>query len=187
MTQIRKTRYADILKAAYEEFCESGYDRSRMENIARRAGIGKSTIYEYFPSKTELLVAVVEWIVEHAKADLDEIFTAEVSFREIVRGYLQYMYDMVVRAGSFMMALRGNDPVFQRVHAVAKNMTEFLIENFKTVISHAAERGEVSTQIAPGAAAVVVVSMSSPLVALGDWHTTMEEILDVLFTGMEPR
>ena len=87
MTGIRGTRRADILKAACEDFCESGYDRARMENIARRAGIGKSTIYEYFPSKTDLLEAVVDWVLEQACAELERIFTADTSFREMVRFY----------------------------------------------------------------------------------------------------
>ena len=33
----------------------------------------------------------------------------------------------------------------------------------------------------------MLVSMSSPLITLGEWETTMEQILDVLFEGLDPR
>ena len=108
MTQSRKIRRAKIIQAAHEDFCESGYDRARMENIARRAGIGKSTIYEYFPSKTELLLAVVEWGIDRAYHDLDAIFTSKTPIREIVNRYLEYMHGMAVSAAAFFMTLRND-------------------------------------------------------------------------------
>ncbi len=43
-----------ILDAALQCFCQKGYYNTRMEDIAVLAGIGKGTIYEYFPSKLKL-------------------------------------------------------------------------------------------------------------------------------------
>ncbi|MBS7225596.1 MAG: TetR/AcrR family transcriptional regulator [Clostridiaceae bacterium] len=187
MTQSRKIRRAKIIQAAHEDFCESGYDRARMENIARRAGIGKSTIYEYFPSKTELLLAVVEWGIDRAYHDLDAIFTSKTPIREIVNRYLEYMHGMAVSAAAFFMTLRNDDPAFQDVHSAIRHFCEFLVENIKVAIVSAVARGEVSTKVDPGAAALMLVSMSSPLITLGEWETTMEQILDVLFEGLDPR
>ena len=44
MSKIRDERKAAILLAARNEFCEKGLDAASMAEIARRAGIGKSTI-----------------------------------------------------------------------------------------------------------------------------------------------
>ncbi|MBS6546886.1 MAG: TetR/AcrR family transcriptional regulator [Butyricicoccus pullicaecorum] len=187
MTQSRKIRRAEILQAAYDDFCESGYDRARMENIARRAGIGKSTIYEYFPSKTELLLAVVEWGIDRTYHELNTIFTAKISIREIVNQYLEYMHNMAVSAAGFFMTLRNDDPAFHEVHCAIRHFFEFLVENIKATIAAAAKRGEVSAKIDPSAAALMLVSMSSPLITLGEWETTMEQVLDVLFEGLDPR
>ncbi len=44
-----------IGKAAMGVFRDMGYHRTRMADIARAAGIGKGTIYEYFREKTEII------------------------------------------------------------------------------------------------------------------------------------
>lgn len=43
-----------IIEAAIKVFSTWGYHNARMEEIAAAAGIGKGTIYEYFPSKLQL-------------------------------------------------------------------------------------------------------------------------------------
>lgn len=185
MTSIRQNRRADILKAACDDFCESSFDRSRMENIARRAGIGKSTIYEYFPSKTDLLQAVVEWVIEQACQELSRIFNAETDFRSMVSEYLVYMSNLIGKAGPGMMTLRGNEPVFETIHSCGERFRDFLVENIAEAIRRAAARGEVSGKIEPTAAALLIVSMSSPMIAPAGYD--MEQVLEVLFEGLEPR
>jgi TetR/AcrR family fatty acid metabolism transcriptional regulator len=44
-----------ILDAAFTIFIENGVHSAKMEDIARAAGYGKSTLYEYFDSKDEIL------------------------------------------------------------------------------------------------------------------------------------
>jgi TetR/AcrR family fatty acid metabolism transcriptional regulator len=43
-----------LLDAAFAVFVENGISNTKMEDIARRAGYGKSTLYEYFDSKDEI-------------------------------------------------------------------------------------------------------------------------------------
>ena len=45
----RARRRKEILKAATEEFSQHGFEGTRVEAVAKRAGIGKSTVYEYYP------------------------------------------------------------------------------------------------------------------------------------------
>ncbi|HEX6535673.1 MAG TPA: TetR/AcrR family transcriptional regulator [Gemmatimonadaceae bacterium] len=52
-------RPAQIIGAALEVFGEVGLARARLEDIARRAGVSKGTIYVYFPDKDELFKEVV--------------------------------------------------------------------------------------------------------------------------------
>ncbi|MBL7261572.1 TetR/AcrR family transcriptional regulator [Paractinoplanes lichenicola] len=49
---------ASLLAAATAEFAERGFDAS-VADIARRAGIGKGTVFRHFPTKDDLLAAVV--------------------------------------------------------------------------------------------------------------------------------
>jgi len=56
-------RPAQILDAALVEFGENGLGRTRLEDIARRAGVAKGTIYLYFPTKDDLFRAMVRHTV----------------------------------------------------------------------------------------------------------------------------
>ncbi len=49
-----------ILQAAEKMFSTEGFLASNLTDIADVAGVGRSTIYEYFPSKDDLLLAVAE-------------------------------------------------------------------------------------------------------------------------------
>src|SRR5437868_9455308 len=51
-------RTPEILDAALASFAENGFAATRMEDIARRAGISKGTIYLYFDSKEALFKAL---------------------------------------------------------------------------------------------------------------------------------
>ncbi|MEV6562110.1 helix-turn-helix domain-containing protein [Nocardia sp. NPDC051756] len=48
-----------ILAAAYEQMAVVGWRRSTVEDVAKRAGLGRATVYRKFPSKTALTEAVV--------------------------------------------------------------------------------------------------------------------------------
>jgi AcrR family transcriptional regulator len=50
----------DILAAATKVFAQKGYAAARIIEVAKAAGVGKGTIYEYFRSKEELFFAVFE-------------------------------------------------------------------------------------------------------------------------------
>lgn len=52
-------RPSQIINAALEAFSEHGFAAAKLDDIARRAGVSKGTIYLYFESKDELFKAVV--------------------------------------------------------------------------------------------------------------------------------
>lgn len=52
-------RPGELLDAALELFVSQGYARTRVEEIARRAGVSKGTLFLYFPSKDELFKALI--------------------------------------------------------------------------------------------------------------------------------
>ena len=55
----KEARPAEIIAAALEAFVERGYAATKLEDVARRAGITKGTMYLYFANKEELFKAVV--------------------------------------------------------------------------------------------------------------------------------
>lgn len=55
----REARPQELLEAGLELFVEKGFAATRAEEIAARAGVSKGTLYLYYPSKEELLKAVI--------------------------------------------------------------------------------------------------------------------------------
>ena len=60
----KKAKRKEILKATLRVIARSGIDGFRMIEIAEEAGVGKGTLYEYFPSKTDLIVGCFSDMVE---------------------------------------------------------------------------------------------------------------------------
>ena len=70
-TKCRKkteARREAILDAALEEFAAKGYAGARMEDIARRAGVAKGTLYLHFGDKEGLFRAIAEPVVDQFKS-----------------------------------------------------------------------------------------------------------------------
>src|SRR3989475_8484718 len=55
----KAARPAEIVTAALEVFVQRGFAAARLEEVARRAGVTKGTLYLYFKSKEALFKAVV--------------------------------------------------------------------------------------------------------------------------------
>ena len=68
-------RPAQILEAAFAEFGEHGLANARLDDIARRAGVAKGTIYLYFPNKEALFREMVRTTmiarIEEAEQELE--------------------------------------------------------------------------------------------------------------------
>src|SRR3954451_20119025 len=62
-----------VLDAAARVFGRSGYEGARVAEIAKAAGLSVGAIYNHYPSKAELLAAVVE---QHSANELNELLTA---------------------------------------------------------------------------------------------------------------
>jgi AcrR family transcriptional regulator len=57
---VKETTRTRLLTAAAQEFARAGFERASVDGISLAAGYAKGTIYNYFPSKEELFLAVVE-------------------------------------------------------------------------------------------------------------------------------
>src|ERR1700740_630418 len=66
----KQARAPEILDAALACFSEKGFAATRMEDIARRAGISKGTIYLYFDSKQAVFKALAQRVVGSRVAEI---------------------------------------------------------------------------------------------------------------------
>ncbi|GAB5522125.1 MAG: TetR/AcrR family transcriptional regulator [Rhodothermales bacterium] len=88
----RLARREAMLEAAAQVFAEHGFDNATLDEIALRAEFGKGTLYNYFSSKEELLLAVIERLYAQFYTTIEEGFAIErVStepFERILRDFL---------------------------------------------------------------------------------------------------
>jgi AcrR family transcriptional regulator len=93
--QRKALRNEQILAAAFDVFAAHGYAETRLDEVARRAGVAKGTIYLYFKDKEQLFRAVVQSLVQKRFDAIAGTFkgTAEQLLREL----LSRIYSQVVR------------------------------------------------------------------------------------------
>jgi AcrR family transcriptional regulator len=85
---VRQETRALLLGAAAEEFAREGYRGANINRISRAAGFAKGTVYNYFPSKRDLMLALIE---ETAQAHADFI-VAQVMEEEDPVGRLERFF-----------------------------------------------------------------------------------------------
>jgi AcrR family transcriptional regulator len=56
----RKARRAQLLDSALEVFVTNGYHAAAMDDIADRAGVSKPVLYQHFPGKLDLYLALLD-------------------------------------------------------------------------------------------------------------------------------
>ena len=92
---------AAILEASAQVFEELGYAKATTDRIAVRAGVSIGTLYQYFPGKDALLVALAAQHVDEGVEMTARMIDATVSvpleqipLEDLLRGFLQAMIAM---------------------------------------------------------------------------------------------
>jgi AcrR family transcriptional regulator len=86
---VAAARRKQILDAATQVFAEKGFHRATIKDIARVAGIADGTIYTYFASKDEVLLAVLDRLNETTERKQQFVLGDEQDLKAFFRAYLQ--------------------------------------------------------------------------------------------------
>ena len=70
-----------IVNAALMTFSKSGYDRTRMDDVAEAAKVSKGRLYLYFKNKEELFYAISERNIAELKQQLSTLFTGKENLK----------------------------------------------------------------------------------------------------------
>lgn len=89
-------RREQILDAAAEVFAARGIHQSRVDDIATASGVSKGTIYWYFPSKDEIVVALVDAFYAQAHSGLVALHDQPGTVAERLRQYLSSYAQLIV-------------------------------------------------------------------------------------------
>jgi AcrR family transcriptional regulator len=194
-------RPEQILNAALVEFGERGLAGARLEDIAKRAGLSKGTIYLYFPNKEALFREMVRHMVvtqlEEREREYDAATgTATEALTDFMRAYWTF-----IRSSQFA-------PLFRLIHAEIHNfpdLAQFYAEEVVTrknrlmaaILSRGMEAGEFR-QLDPIVAARM---LTAPFVIHGLWcphrehfdsvakksdDQVLEELIQFYFHAIKP-
>ena len=119
----RSARRKQLLAAAQQVFVAQGYHAAAMDDIAERAGVSKPVLYQHFPGKLDLYLALLD---THCDALIDRVgraMAATTDNEERVRGATEAYFDFVDHESEafrlvFESDLRNDPAVRERVERV---------------------------------------------------------------------
>ena len=129
----RLARRRQLLGAAQEVFVAQGYHAAAMDEIAERAGVSKPVLYQHFPGKLELYLALLD---EHAEGLVQRVREALASTPDNklrVQRTMEAFYDFVAGEGEafrlvFESDLRNVAPVRARVERTNQQCAEMIAQ-----------------------------------------------------------
>ncbi|GAB2732456.1 TetR/AcrR family transcriptional regulator [Salinifilum aidingensis] len=129
----RDERRAQLLEAAKYVFVHNGYHAAAMDDIAERAGVSKPVLYQHFPGKLELYLALLE---THGNELVDRVRGAIESTpdnKQRVRAAVGALYEFVAGEGGafrlvFESDMRGEPAVEQAVETALSGCIDAVTE-----------------------------------------------------------
>jgi AcrR family transcriptional regulator len=188
-------RRSGILQAARAVFARQGYAKTVVEDIAAQAGIGKGTLYLYFPSKEQIYFAALLEDARRLNAETRSAMAHASTWREAVAAYLLVRLRYVEEHGDFLrifltelrsMFLRGRPLNIELFHLVEEGEAQLA-----QVFAAAAARREIRP-VDPESAATTVSDVTRGLMErrLREWGRPLGPddagfALDLLCRGLQ--
>ncbi|MCU5376011.1 TetR/AcrR family transcriptional regulator [Bacillus cereus] len=150
-TDKRNERQMRILEAAVDMFGEKGYASTSTSEIAKRAGVAEGTIFRYYKTKKDLLLAVVmPTLTKFAapffvQAFAKEIFKSEYeSYEGLLRVVIQNRFEFAKKHFPMIKILIQEVPFQPELKNEIQHLVETeLLSHFKKLIVKFQEEGEI--------------------------------------------
>jgi AcrR family transcriptional regulator len=193
-TQAAEERRSAILAAALEEFTARGYEGARLDDVAKRAGIAKGTIYLYFTDKETLFQELVRSMVHPVLGMLDKMRGLDVPARVLIEGLLGTFVREVygTRRKDLIRLILNEGPRFPAIaEFYYHEVIERVLNIVRPILTRAAERGELPNDSLARFPQLIVAPMLVGIM----WHAMFDKFepldidamvrahIDILFAG----
>ncbi len=105
----RDERRAQLLTAALEVFTAAGYHAAAMDEIADRAGVSKPVLYQHFPSKLDLYLAVLDLHVDSLVYTIQRAIASTHDNADRVRATVDAYFNFIEEEGEAYRLLFESD------------------------------------------------------------------------------
>jgi AcrR family transcriptional regulator len=143
----RNERRAQLLDSALGVFVAQGYHAAAMDDIAERAGVSKPVLYQHFPGKLDLYLALLDQSCDTIIVACNEALSSTEDNKQRVTATVHVFYDYVANAqGAFRLVFESdltNEPaVRERVDRVTRECAEAIarVIHEDTGLSHEQSR-----------------------------------------------
>jgi AcrR family transcriptional regulator len=142
----RSARRKQLLAAAQQIFVAQGYHAAAMDDIAERAGVSKPVLYQHFPGKLELYLALLDTHCDAIIAKVQDAMHSTSDNKERVNGAVRAYFDFMDHESEafrlvFESDLRNDPQVRQRMERVEQGciaaVTDTIISDTKLETSAA--------------------------------------------------
>jgi len=172
----KDARPEEILAAAMAEFDARGFSHTSFAQIARRAGISRTTIYLYYDTKEAILEAAIRHAIERAIDDVAGLVAdAEGDFRSLLTRVINLIYARLVQgeAVSFFKILVSEGHLMPDL--VAFYRTEILAKG-ERAMQALIERGIAMGELSPACRADDVRVFVGPAIAAALWTKVFDQV-----------
>ena len=169
-------RPQEICAAALDVFAEKGFAAAKLDEIARRAGVSKGTLYLYFQSKEELFRAVVRNTVSpNVEAVRGRIEQMDLPFAQILRMMLPMIAATISqgRIGSVAKMVIGESRNFPEL---AKVWHDEVVSKALATLAGAVAKAQELGEVRPGDPRLHAVSIMGPMLMGIIWRETLEPV-----------
>jgi AcrR family transcriptional regulator len=118
---------AHILATAIQLFSQHGLDSVTVDQIADAADIGKGTIYNYFSTKEDIVVAFMVHFEKRVQAKVRRLVTSKGSLESILTGFIRFQFQMKKPYHQFVRVFLGQ--MFLRT----EQFIPYMVEMQKTI------------------------------------------------------
>ena len=155
----RSARRKQLLAAAQQVFVAQGYHAAAMDDIAERAGVSKPVLYQHFPGKLELYLALLDTHCDAMVARMRAAMEATTDNKDRVRGAIQAYFDFIDHESEafrlvFESDLRNDPAVRERVDRVESGCIAAITDTIMADTDLSRARAELLASGLVGAAEV---------------------------------
>jgi len=146
-----------ILQAAGKIFIAKGFEGTKIEDIAKEAGIGKGTVYEYFESKQQLFDEMVTYYGNHYRNSIEDALTTGTTFRDKYLALAKYHAKIVKEHAHIIMSMSCSKIMAREMGAFILEQNTRVLVLLKNVVMAAIARKELRPDLDPELAAAVML------------------------------
>jgi len=160
--KIIEDKRTQILHSAIELFAKKGLERGKIADIAKHAGIGKGTIYEYFKSKDEIFIAIEKMFIFDSIGQISSITQSTKSPTEKIEEIINIsvnMHEMVGDAALIIAELwtqHGRGQLHGHKDSAFADMYNDYHRAVLDVLAHGIEVGEFRAMNKDGVASLLL-------------------------------